>query len=73
VPGLTVKHLQQIYLGQITNWKQVGGPDLAIAPFSEYPENADTVLLSGKRVLEQALISNVQYVYSTTEALRRLS
>lgn len=74
VPGLTVKQLQQIYLGQITNWKEVGGPDLAIAPFSQYPENADTVLLSGKRVLEkQALSSNVHYVYSTTEALRRVS
>lgn len=73
VPGLTVKQLQQIYLGQITNWKQVGGPDLAIAPFSQYPDKADTVLLSDKRVLEQALSSHVQYVYSTTEALRRIS
>ncbi|OUL27928.1 substrate-binding domain-containing protein [Nostoc sp. 106C] len=74
VPGLTVDQLQQIYLGQITNWKQVGGPDLAIAPLSQHPENADVVLISGKQVLdEQALGSNVQYVYSTTEALRRVN
>ncbi|MBW4632448.1 MAG: substrate-binding domain-containing protein [Iphinoe sp. HA4291-MV1] len=74
VPGLTVDQLQQIYLGQITNWKHLGGPDLPITPFSENPKNADTVFLSGKRVLEkQALGSNVQYVYSTTEALRRIS
>jgi len=74
VPGLTVDQLQQIYLGQITNWKRLGGPDLPITPFSQKPENADTVLFFTKRVLEkQALSSNVQYVYSTTEALRRVS
>ncbi|MBW4561737.1 MAG: substrate-binding domain-containing protein [Mojavia pulchra JT2-VF2] len=74
VSGLTVDQLQQIYLGQITNWKQVGGPDLPITPFSQRPENADIVLISGKQVLDQqALSSNVQYVYSTTEALRRVN
>ncbi len=74
VTGLTVDQLQQIYLGQITNWKQVGGPDLAITPFSQDPENADVVLISDKQVLDkQALGYNVQYVYSTTEALRRVN
>ncbi len=74
VPGLTVEQLHQIYLGQITNWKQVGGPDLAITPFSQHPENADALLISGKEVLDKpALGSNVQYVYSTTEALRRVN
>ncbi|AFY36013.1 PstS family phosphate ABC transporter substrate-binding protein [Calothrix sp. PCC 7507] len=71
VSGLTIDQLEQIYLGQITNWKQVGGPDLTITPFSLPPENADIVLLSGKQVLDkQALGSQVQFVYSTTEALR---
>jgi phosphate transport system substrate-binding protein len=72
IPGLTVEQLKQIYLGQITNWKQVDGPDLAIIPLSQQPENADTLLFSDKP-LKQALGSNVQYVYSTTEALRRVS
>lgn len=74
VSGLTVDQLQQIYLGKITNWKQVGGPDLAITPFSQNPEDADVLLVSGKQVLDkQALGPNVQYVYSTTEAIRRVN
>ncbi len=73
VSGLTIDQLQQIYLGQITNWRQVGGPDLAITPFSQHPENADAVLFSSKGLLEKPLSSNVQYVYSTTEGLHRVS
>ncbi|MDF5709351.1 MAG: substrate-binding domain-containing protein [Nostoc sp. S4] len=74
VPSLTVNQLQQIYTGQITNWQQVGGPNLPIIPFSQRAENADTVIFSDSNNLkEQALSSNVQYVYSTTEAVRQLS
>ncbi|WP_341525086.1 substrate-binding domain-containing protein [Nostoc sp. UHCC 0302] len=74
VPGLTIEQLQQIYLGQITNWKQVGGPNLPITALSQKPEDADTVIFSNKSNLnQQALGSNVKYVYSTTEAVRQLS
>ncbi|MFN6558809.1 MAG: PstS family phosphate ABC transporter substrate-binding protein [Nostoc sp. ChiSLP01] len=74
VPGLTVDQLQQIYSGQITNWEQVGGPKLPIIPLSQRPENADTVIFSSnKNSKGQAFGSNVQYVYSTTEAVRQLS
>jgi phosphate transport system substrate-binding protein len=74
VSGLTVYQLQQIYLGRITNWNQVGGPNLLITPLSQRPENADTVIFGSNSDLKgQALGSNVQYVYSTTEAVRELS
>ena len=73
VPGLTIDQLQQIYLGKITNWSQVGGSDIPITPFSQHPEDADIVSFSAKRVLDQTLGPNVHYVYSTTEALRRVS
>jgi len=74
VSGLTIDQLQQIYLGQITNWQKVGGPDLPITPFSQHPEDADPVLFSANRDLKkQALNPNVKYVYSTTEALRQVS
>ena len=74
VPGLTINQLQQIYLGQITNWKLLGGPDLPITPFAQRPQDADIVKFSDKKDLQnQAFSSQVQYVYSTTEALRKVS
>ncbi len=74
VSGLTVEQLQQIYLGKITNWNQVGGPNLPITAFSQRPEDADTAIFPSNSDLKgQGLGSNVQYVYSTTEAVRQLS
>ncbi|RCJ35292.1 phosphate ABC transporter substrate-binding protein [Nostoc punctiforme NIES-2108] len=74
VSGLSVEQLQQIYLGKITNWNQVGGPNLPITAFSQRPEDADTVIFPSNSDLKgQAFGSNVQYVYSATEAVRQLS
>ncbi|MEH2350163.1 MAG: substrate-binding domain-containing protein [Nostoc sp.] len=74
VSGLTVDQLQQIYLGKITNWNQVGGTNLPITPFSQRPEDADTLIFpSNSNLKGQALGSNVQYIYSATEAVRQVS
>lgn len=73
VSGLTVEQLQQIYLGKITNWNQLGGPDLAIKPFSENIEDVKYTLFGGKVIDVDKLGSNVEYVYSPTEALRKVN
>lgn len=82
VPGLTINQLQQIYYGEITNWKQVDGPNLPITPFAQRPEDADTLLFvnnqssdtsSNKNLNSPPFGSNIQYVRSTTQALRQLS
>ena len=71
VSSLTINQLQQIYQGQITNWKLLGGADLPITPFSQRREDADTVVFSGDKSFALPVSSpNVQYVHSATEALR---
>jgi phosphate transport system substrate-binding protein len=38
IPGLSLNQAQDIYLGKITNWREVGGPNVAIVPFSLEPK-----------------------------------
>lgn len=71
ISGLTIDQLEAIYSGKITNWQQVGGPDLAIVPYSRPVETGDTVEFFREYVLKsQDLATNVKLVSSTTEALR---
>lgn len=49
--GLSVKQLQDIFLGKVTNWKQLGGPNMKIAPISQDPKvHATLKLLLGDRI-----------------------
>ncbi len=74
VSGLTITQLKDIYTGKIRNWRQVGGPNLAIIPYSRRKEDGGTVEFFIDQVLEKADFgSNIKYVYSTTPALRKVS
>lgn len=70
VSGLTLSQLKDIYTGQITNWKQVGGADLPITPISHDPKLGGTIqeILAG-----QAPSASLQVISTTTEGLRKLS
>lgn len=39
VKSLTVEQIQKIYTGEITNWKQVGGDDKVIHPYTRDPDS----------------------------------
>ncbi|MDX2216122.1 MAG: substrate-binding domain-containing protein [Oculatellaceae cyanobacterium bins.114] len=74
IPGLTITQLQGIYTGQITNWNQVGGPDLVIVPYSRRIESGGTVEFFVDNILDgQPFGNSVHFIGTTTEALRELS
>ena len=70
LPGLAVDQLQAIYRGEITNWQQVGGPDLPITPIGLDPKITSSLkLLLGK----DEIGSNVEIVRDFTTAQRKVA
>jgi phosphate transport system substrate-binding protein len=74
LPGLTLEQLKGIYTGQVTNWSQVGGPNLAITPYSRPTNSGGTVELFVEDVLGgQTFGPAVEFVSTTTQAIRKLA
>ncbi|WP_118161957.1 substrate-binding domain-containing protein [Nostoc sphaeroides] len=74
IPGLTLGQIKDIYTGKITNWNQVGGPNLKITAYSRRLEDGGTVEFLVDNVTgKEKLGSNVVYVYDTTDGLRKLA
>ena len=72
VPGLSLDQLQDIFLGKVTNWQQVGGPDLPIVPISQDPKVHVTLkLLLGDRV--KNIGPNVKIVRDYSTAIRQVA
>ncbi|MEM9162358.1 MAG: PstS family phosphate ABC transporter substrate-binding protein [Cyanobacteria bacterium P01_F01_bin.4] len=70
IPGLTLEQLKAIYTGQLTNWNQVGGPNLTIVPTAR-GDVGGTVQFFQESVLEgQSFPASVQTLPNTTAALR---
>ncbi len=74
ISGLTLDQLKSIYTGKTTNWKQLGGPDVAIKPYSRPTSGGGgTVEIFVQDILgNQPFGANVEFVSTTTQALRRL-
>lgn len=74
VPGLTVAQLKDIYTNKLTNWNQVGGPDLPITPYSRRKEEGGTIEFFVENVLEGGEFgANVEFIPTTTQALQKLA
>lgn len=74
VRGLTKDQLKNIYSGKIRNWQQVGGPDLAITPYSRLPQDSGTARWFRYIVLNnQDFGNNVKFVHDTTQGLRQIA
>ncbi|MEM9449351.1 MAG: PstS family phosphate ABC transporter substrate-binding protein [Cyanobacteria bacterium P01_E01_bin.6] len=74
IDGLTTDQLRKIYIGQINNWNQVGGPNLSIDPYTRRPGSSGTVDFFVDEIMEGAdFTQSAFFVGTTTEALRSLS
>lgn len=72
IPGLSVDQLQDIYKGKLTNWKQVGGPDLPIVPFAKDVKAANSLNeLLGPEAGQ--ISSRVQSTRDSTDAIRKVA
>jgi uncharacterized membrane protein YfcA/ABC-type phosphate transport system substrate-binding protein len=76
IQGLSLVQLQAIYTGQISNWSEVGGPDLPIVPVSQDINATGSTLglllrdLPGDR---QTLAEKIHPVRDTTAAVRKVA
>ncbi len=57
IPGLTLDQLKNIYTGQITNWNQVGGPNLKIQRYGAQGGEGE----------------NIELVLTPTDAIRKVA
>ena len=74
IPGLTLDQLKDIYTGKITNWKQVGGPNLAIVAYSKSVAQSGTAQFFANQVLgEEQWGKNVRYVDNITLTIREVA
>ena len=74
IPGLTLSQLKSIYTGKITNWKQLGGNNIPIKAYSRRISDGGTVELFVQDVLGgQPMASRVEFVSTTTQALRKVA
>lgn len=74
IRGLTIAQIKDIYISKITNWREVGGPNLTITPYSRRPETSGTVEFFVENVLEKGKLgTTVKYIDTTTEAIRALA
>ncbi len=61
---ITLRQLQQLYTGQITNWSQLGGPDLPVQLY--IPDEAEAI-----QIFEQRVLQNERYIADFRKLLQQ--
>ena len=75
VPSLTLAQLKDIFIGKVTNWKELGGPDIPITAISRDPKDGGTPEYFEEKVMEKnPFAPGIQEscAPTTTESLRRV-
>jgi len=72
VKGLTVAQVRDIYMGKITNWKQVGGPNLAIVLISRDTNSGTYESFESLVMNKEKISSKAEYVGSNGAIRQRV-
>ncbi len=72
ISGLTIEQLRDIYMGRLTNWQQVGGPNLPIVAFSRAENAGGSVSSFRDLVLQKGDEWKFQLVNNTTAGLQQV-
>ncbi|MEO0539387.1 MAG: substrate-binding domain-containing protein [Cyanobacteria bacterium P01_A01_bin.105] len=71
IDGLNVEQVRAIYTGQVTNWRDLGGPDLPIQALSRSAETSGTAKFFLESVVDaDDYDDSVRMMETTTEAIR---
>lgn len=74
LPGLTISTLKEILTGKITNWKDVGGPELEIVIVSRNPKYGGTPEFVKEKVMGgENFAKSVSFKDDTTESIRSVA
>lgn len=72
VQNLTLDQIRDIYTGKITNWKEVGGPDLRIVAISRDTNSGTYETFDGIVMRKEKMAGAVEYVGSNGQARARV-
>ena len=64
VSSLTIEQVRDIYMGKITNWKEVGGPDKKIVMISRDTNSGTYETFEGKVMNKEKIAESAEYVGS---------
>lgn len=72
VKALTTAQVRDIYTGKIKNWKELGGPDMAIVPISRDTSSGTYETFHELVMAKQEMVANVEYVNANPQAHARV-
>ncbi|MBN2511492.1 MAG: PstS family phosphate ABC transporter substrate-binding protein [Sedimentisphaerales bacterium] len=69
---LTTAQIADIYMGKITNWKQLGGPDMAIVAISRDTSSGTYEVFHEQVMKKKDMAASVEYVNANPQAHARV-
>ncbi len=73
VQELTAAQVRSIYKGEVTNWSQVGGPNIPVVPISRDTSSGTYETFHEMVMKKEKMASGVEYVSSNPQAHARVS